>query len=98
MYVLCFTRPRYQVSVYRTIGPLVYLFSDNCYVRTSYREIEDKCFNMGEFLLLLFSGKSCLNMIFLNTALTLSQISYKWAYKCHWPAIHNDRSMMAKHL
>ena len=26
MYVLCFTRPRYQVSVYRTIGPLVFLF------------------------------------------------------------------------
>ena len=26
MYVLCFTRPRYQVSVYRTIGPLVYLY------------------------------------------------------------------------
>ena len=24
-YVLCFTRPRYQVSVYRTIGPLVYI-------------------------------------------------------------------------
>ena len=24
-YVLCFTRPRYQVSVYRTIGPLVLL-------------------------------------------------------------------------
>ena len=23
MYVLCFTRPRYKVSVYRTIGPLV---------------------------------------------------------------------------
>ena len=23
MYVLCLTRPRYQVSVYRTIGPLV---------------------------------------------------------------------------
>ena len=23
-YVLCFTRPRYQVSVYRTIGPLVF--------------------------------------------------------------------------
>ena len=22
-YVLCFTRPQYQVSVYRTIGPLV---------------------------------------------------------------------------
>ena len=24
LYVLCFTRPRYQVSVYRTISPLVY--------------------------------------------------------------------------
>ena len=24
LYILCFTRPRYQVSVYRTIGPLVY--------------------------------------------------------------------------
>ena len=23
LYVLCFTRPRYQVCVYRTIGPLV---------------------------------------------------------------------------
>ena len=23
LYVLCFTRPIYQVSVYRTIGPLV---------------------------------------------------------------------------
>ena len=23
LYVLCFTRPRYQVSVYRTTGPLV---------------------------------------------------------------------------
>ena len=23
LYVLCFTRPQYQVSVYRTIGPLV---------------------------------------------------------------------------
>ena len=25
LYVLCFTRPRYQVSVYRTIGPLVFV-------------------------------------------------------------------------
>ena len=24
LYVLCFTRPRYQASVYRTIGPLVF--------------------------------------------------------------------------
>ena len=27
LYVLCFTRPRYQVSVYRTIGPLVFKIS-----------------------------------------------------------------------
>ena len=27
LYVLCFTRPRYQVSVYMTIGPLVYMES-----------------------------------------------------------------------
>ena len=26
LYVLCFTGPRYQVSVYGTIGPLVYIF------------------------------------------------------------------------
>ena len=25
LYVLCLTRPRYQVSVYRTIGPLVFI-------------------------------------------------------------------------
>ena len=29
LYVLCFTRPRYQVSVYRTIGPLVLNFAQN---------------------------------------------------------------------
>ena len=40
LYVLCFTRPRYQVSVYRTIGPLVadfltFLFSvKKCQVST----------------------------------------------------------------
>ena len=26
LYLLCFIRPRYQVSVYRTLGPLVYYF------------------------------------------------------------------------
>ena len=29
LYVLCFTRPRYQVSVYRTIGPLVFNLHTN---------------------------------------------------------------------
>ena len=28
-HVLCFTRPRYQVSVYRTIGPLVSFYVQN---------------------------------------------------------------------
>ena len=27
LYVLCFTWPRYQVSVYRTIGPMVIIIS-----------------------------------------------------------------------
>ena len=26
LYVLCFTKPRYQVSIYRTIGPLVFIY------------------------------------------------------------------------
>ena len=29
LYVLCFTRPRYQVSFYRTIGPLVFSSDKN---------------------------------------------------------------------
>ena len=33
LYVLCFSRHRYQVSVYRTIGPLVIThFTTNSYV------------------------------------------------------------------
>ena len=34
LYVLCFTRPRYQMSVYRTIGPLVFLKKSDVYLRT----------------------------------------------------------------
>ena len=33
LYVLCFTRPRYQVSVYRTIGPLVWLFLSRAQIK-----------------------------------------------------------------
>ena len=29
LYVLCFTGPRYQVSVYRTIGPLFFFLECN---------------------------------------------------------------------
>ena len=35
--MLCFTRPGYQVSVYRTIGPLVYLSHDKLNMPTSNR-------------------------------------------------------------
>ena len=31
LYVLCFTRPRYQVSIYRTIGPQVSFCLFYCY-------------------------------------------------------------------
>ena len=33
LYVLCFTWPRYQVSVYRTIGPLVIIYPENCSIQ-----------------------------------------------------------------
>ena len=36
LYVLCFTRPRYQVSVNRTIGPLVFLGSVNLLILFIY--------------------------------------------------------------
>ena len=36
LYVLCFTRPRYQVSVYRSIGPLVPFLDGDVPRRPSY--------------------------------------------------------------
>ena len=44
LYVLCFTRPRYQVSVYRTNGPLVlYIFfaldNDQYSLQPPYNEV-----------------------------------------------------------
>ena len=38
LYVLCFTRPRNQVSVYRTIGPLVSRF--DTYLRPSNKSLQ----------------------------------------------------------
>ena len=37
LYVLCFTRPRYQVSVYRTNGPLVQIITVSVAMGTSGR-------------------------------------------------------------
>ena len=34
LYVLCFTWPRYQVSVYRTIGPLVFTHAKSMFLMT----------------------------------------------------------------
>ena len=39
LYLLCFTRPRYQVSVYRTIGPLVLLFQ--VFLEFAKRQLEE---------------------------------------------------------
>ena len=36
LYVLCFTRPRYQVSVYKTIGPLVSICNFNYLVSITF--------------------------------------------------------------
>ena len=44
LYVLCFTRPRYQVSVYRTIGPLV----TKCFV------VGVSCRNLYSFVVYLY--------------------------------------------
>ena len=40
--VLCFTRPRYQVSVYRTIGPLVYTWFTDFFPKNLDRRREKK--------------------------------------------------------
>ena len=37
LYVLCFTRPRYQVSVHRTIGPLVQIITLSVAMESSGR-------------------------------------------------------------
>ena len=42
LYVLCFTSPRYQVSVYMTVGPLVYHVLQHSYpVRFKYVDYYD---------------------------------------------------------
>ena len=40
--VLCFTRPNYQVSVHRTIGPLVLIFKSNQQFRPNVHAINEK--------------------------------------------------------
>ena len=44
LYVLCFTRPRYQVSVYRTIGPLVLILARSCPFKCFVKEKGNKLY------------------------------------------------------
>ena len=52
LYVLCFTRPRYQVSVYRTIGPLV-LFS-NRFSKTAYHTVQQSMPDRKQYISKIF--------------------------------------------
>ena len=68
--VLCFTRPQYQVSVYRTIGPLVFIFVAMCDPMYKLETIYGLC------LLLLASGNlSELWVMTRNSQITVSRAS-----------------------
>ena len=50
LYVLCFSRPIYQVSVYRTIGPLVFIMPHENTDITYY------CLKFGAFIMAAFDA------------------------------------------
>ena len=54
LYVLCFIRQRYHVSVYRTIGPLVFSFISPCCEKIRFSSCEQK--NMQNISLSQFSS------------------------------------------
>ena len=61
LYVLCFTRPRYQVSVYRTIGPLVLLsycryFDETFTAMLLVFSSPEPSGSQGELIVYLWSG------------------------------------------
>ena len=45
LYILCFSRPKYQVSVYRTIGPLVCLSDGYAYIDILFILVSCKLIN-----------------------------------------------------
>ena len=50
LYVLCFSRPRYQVSVYRTIGPLVFrllIFLKINFLKNIFQEYHQNVIQFG---------------------------------------------------
>ena len=74
LYVLCFTRPRYQVSVYRTIGPLVLLvlLDQRMYSENSKIIIRLDSFSMHILNILVIFR---LISVFETTALLICQIT-----------------------
>ena len=62
LHVLCFTRPRYQVSVYRTTGPLVVIsrFGFEIMIWVLIDPVPGHC------LLVAFIGRACMYYILLN--------------------------------
>ena len=54
LYVLCFTRPRYQWSVYRTIGPLVSCFGFKSGIWLLIAPVLVHCFSIT-FIIMCFS-------------------------------------------
>ena len=72
LYGLCFTRPRYQVSIYRTTGPLV-------------SSPEPKAH--GELIVYQSSWRPCLRastLININISETSGPIATKFYLKHHW--------------
>ena len=54
LYVLCFTGPRYQVSVYRTIGPLVFIFRFTDPLDPIFRKLKKKEIFFFQFYFCIF--------------------------------------------
>ena len=73
LYVLCFTRPRYQVSVYRTIGPLVCfcLFGlqiqiQNIYLTSYTLYVHDKQLRSYHFFFVVVAISGVINVLSLS--------------------------------
>ena len=60
LYVLCFSRPRYQVSVHRTIGPLVSFCFYDIELNSQENLNDGICIEQLQFYLLLFADDAVL--------------------------------------
>ena len=65
LYVLCFTGPRYQVSVYRTIGPLVLIWPyKEKYYKESEVYVESR--ELQHYIVIMFHPSWCNDSTFLD--------------------------------